>query len=146
MSFGEYADLDTLLTKKDSEILDYLHVITAILYRPITKDNGKHKFEIEKYNQESLEGRAELFKTKLDCEIALGGQFFFTLFAKNLLNFTPTSLKNWMKISWTQIKFAWKWRTILWKVIFRKDLDGTWFSTELLKTTLHDIKKSLPKQ
>lgn len=146
MSFGEYADLDTLMTKKPNEVLDYLHVITAILYRPIIKDRGKHKFEIEKYNQESLEERSELFKNKLDVEVALGAQFFFTLFAKNSQTYTPMSFKMWMMTSWNQIKYVWKWRKILWKVIFKKDLAGTSYSTELLKMTLRDIKKLQRKQ
>jgi hypothetical protein len=146
MSFGEYADLDTLMTKKPNEVLDYLHVITAILYRPITKNRGKHKFEIEKYNQESLEERSELFKNKLDVEVALGAQFFFTLFARNSQTYIPMSFKMWMMISWNQIKFVWKWRKILWKVIFKKDSDGTSYSTELLKMTLRDITKLQQKQ
>jgi hypothetical protein len=146
MSFGEFADLDTLMTKKPQEILDYVHIITAILYRPITKHKGKHNFEIEKYNQDTLTDRAELFKNKLDVEVALGAQFFFTLFARNSLNYTPTSLRSWMSVSWMQIKFAWKWRKILWRVIFKKDLDGSWYSTEFLKMTLRDIDKLQNKQ
>jgi len=146
MSFGEYADLDTLMTKKPNEVLDYLHVITAILYRPIIKDRGKHNFDIEKYNQESLEERSELFKNKLDVEVALGAQFFFTLFARNSQTYIPMSFKMWMMTSWNQIKFVWKWRKILWKVIFKKDLDGTSYSTELLKMTLRDITKLQQKQ
>ena len=146
MSFGEYADLDTLMTKKPNEVLDYLHVITAILYRPIIKDRGKHKFDIEKYNQESLDERSELFKNKLDVEVALGAQFFFTLFARNSQTYIPISFKMWMMISWNQIKFVWKWKKILWKVIFKKDSDGTSYLTELHKMTLQDIKKLQSKQ
>lgn len=146
MSFGEFADLDTLMTKKPDEMLDYLHIITAILYRPIIKSKSKHEFEIEKYNQHTLEERAELFKNKLDIEVSLGAQFFFIQFARNYSNYTPISLKNWMMISWQQLKMLWKMRRWIWrKVVLRKDLDGLSFSTELLKMTLQDIQK-LPKK
>lgn len=142
MSFGEFADLDTLMTKKPEEMLDYLHIITAILYRPITKQKSQHEFEIEKYNQHTLETRADLFRNKLDVEIALGAQFFFIQFAKNYSNYTPISLKNWMKISWLQLKIAWKMRRWIWrKIVLRKDLGGTSFLTEFLKMTLQDIQK-----
>ena len=140
MSFGEFADLDTLMTKKPEEVLDYLHIITAILYRPIISKDKK-KFQIEKYTQETLEDRAELFKNRLNVEVALGAQFFFIQFAKNVSNYTPISLKNWMKISWMQLKMLWKMRKILMKGLLRRDLDGTWFLTELLKMTYQDIQK-----
>jgi hypothetical protein len=147
MSFGEFADLDTLMTKKPDELLDYLHIITAILYRPITSSKSKHKFEIEKYNQDTLEERAELFKNKLDVEVALGAQFFFTQFARIYSNYTPISLKMWMKISWIQLSVVWKMRKWIWKkIVLRKDLDGLSFSTEFAKMILQDIQKLLIKQ
>ena len=146
MTFGEFADLDTLMTKKPDEILDYLHIITAIMYRPIINSKSKHKFEIEKYNQVTLEERAELFKNKLDVEVALGGQFFFTQFAKNYLNPTQISLKTWMTISWIQIKVAWRMRNWIWKAIFKKPLDGSSFLTDFLMMTLQDTQKLLKNQ
>lgn len=88
MSFGEFPDLDTLMTKKPEEFLNYLHIITAILYRPITKRKGKHKFEIEEYNVHTMEERAELFRDKLNVEYALGSQFFFIHF-KDLFSKYP---------------------------------------------------------
>ena len=143
MSFGEFADLDTLMTKKPEEVLDYLHIITAIMYRPIVEETSKHKFKIEQYNQESLEERAELFRNKLDVEVALGGQFFFTQFAKNYLNPTQISLKMWMTISWYQIKVAWKMRSWIWNRIFKKHSDGSSFLTDFLTMMLQDMKKLL---
>lgn len=147
MSFGEFADLDTLMTKKPDEVLDYLHIITAILYRPITKSKSKHNFEIEKYNQNTMDERSELFKNKLDIEVALGAQFFFTQFARIYSNYTPISLKMWMKISWIQLRVVWKMRKLIWKrIVLRKDLDGSSFSTEFAQMILQDIQKLLIKQ
>jgi hypothetical protein len=141
MSFGEYADLDTLMTKKPEEMIDYLHIITAILYRPIIKSKSSHKFTIEKYNQDTMEERAELFKEKLDVEYALGAQFFFIQFALNFSNFTPMSLIQKMKREWNGIKFAWRNRKKLWSLLLKRDLDGTQFSIELQLMILQDTMK-----
>jgi len=138
MSFGEYADLDTLMTKKPEEMIDYIHIITAILYRPIIKSKSSHKFTIEKYNQETMEERAELFKEKLDVEYALGAQFFFIQFAKNFSNYTPISLIQKMKMEWNGIKFAWRNRKKLWLLLSKKHLDGSQFSIELQLMMLQD--------
>jgi len=146
ISFGEFADLDTLMTKKPEDMLNYLHIITAILYRPITKNKGKHKFEIEEYNVPMMEERAELFKDKLNVEYALGSQFFFIHFARIYSRNTPTSLKTWMKVSWMQIKFVWRWRSQIWKSLWNKNSDGTLFLTELQMMTLQDTIASLRKE
>lgn len=146
MSFAEFADLDTLMTKKPEEILEYFHIITAILYRPITKEKSEHNFEIEKYDSNSLDDRAELFKNKLDVEYSLGAQFFFIQFAENYLNYTPISSKLWMRMSWEQIKFVWRHKKMIWKSLSRKDSDGISFLTELVTMTLQDMKKLQEKQ
>lgn len=141
MSFGEFVDLDTLMTKKPLEMIDYLHVITAILYRPIIKSKSENKYTIEKYNSETMEERAELFKKKLDVEYAIGAQFFFTQFAKNYSNYTPISFKMWILISWIQIKLLWRYRKILWKILLKRGSAGSSLSTELRLTMLQDMIK-----
>lgn len=146
MSFGEFADLDTLMTRKPDELLNYLHIITAILYRPITKNKSRNRYEIEEYNVPLMEERAELFKRKLNVEYALGAQFFFIHFAKNYSRSTQISLKTWMSISWNQIKFAWRWRKQIWKSLWRKNSDGSLFLTELQMMTLQDMIASLRKE
>jgi hypothetical protein len=149
MSFGEYADLDTLMTKKPDEFLNYLHIVTSILYRPITKKLRKGKFEIEKYDMYKMEQRAELFKDELDVEYALGAQFFFIQFARNYYNNTPISLKQRLMMEWMELKFLMRnWRKI-WKLALNRDLDGLQFSTELqmmiLEDTIQSSKKVLSK-
>ncbi len=47
ITFGEFVDLDTLLTKKPEEIMDMSHIIAAIMYRPIISEKSKHNFKIE---------------------------------------------------------------------------------------------------
>jgi len=146
MSFGEFADLDTLMTKKPEDMLNYLHIITAILYRPITKVKGKHKFEIEDYDVHKMEERAEMFKERLNVEYALGSQFFFIHFARTYSRSTQISLRKWMTISLMQIKFAWRWRKQIWKSLWNKNSDGTLFLTELQVMTLQDTIQSLRKE
>jgi hypothetical protein len=66
LSFAEFIDMDTISTKKTDELLDMLHILAAIMYRPIVEEKSEHDFKIEKYNVQTMTERAELFKKKLD--------------------------------------------------------------------------------
>lgn len=145
ITFGEFADLDTLLTKKPEEVMDYLHIIAAIMYRPIVSQKSKHNFKIEKYTQETMNDRAELFKNKLDVRFALGGQFFFINFGKTYLNYTPRSLKWRIMREWEIAKFLWQNRTLIWNLLLKKDLDGMSSLIEWHRTTLASTTKSFKK-
>jgi len=149
ISFGEFVDLDTLLTKKPEEVIDFLHIITAIMYRPITKTKTKHEFEIEKYDAKTLEERAELFKQKLDIKFTLGGQFFFTQFAKNYSSYIPLSLRQKIRREWMMLKILWENRKLVWIFLSKRGSDGMLSSTELqmeiLRNTLKSTRKTLLK-
>lgn len=149
ISFGEFVDLDTLLTKKPEEVIDFLHIITAIMYRPITKTKSKHQFEIEKYDAKTLEERAELFKQKLDIKFTLGGQFFFTQFAKNYSSYIPLSLRQKIRREWMMLKILWENRKLVWIFLSKRGSDGMLSSTELqmeiLRNTLKSTRKTLLK-
>ena len=146
ITFAEFVDLDTLLTKKPDEIMEMSHIIAAIMYRPIISEKSKHNFKIEKYNQDTLEERAQLFKKKLDVRYLLGGQFFFINFVNNSSNFTRLSLKQRIKMEWIVLKFLIRnWKGI-WKTLLRKDSGGRWSSIELQRMILVDTIKSLLKR
>jgi len=149
ISFGEFVDLDTLLTKKPEEVIDFLHIITAIMYRPITKTKSKHQFEIEKYDAKTLEERAELFKQKVDIKFTLGGQFFFTQFAKNYSSYIPLSLRQKIRREWMMLKILWENRKLVWIFLSKRGSDGMLSSTELqmeiLRNTLKSTRKTLLK-
>jgi hypothetical protein len=145
ITFGEFVDLDTLLTKKPEEVIDYLHIITAIMYRPIVKSKSKHNFEIEKYDAVKMEERAELFKNKFDIKFTLGGQFFFTQFVNNSSNFTRLSLKQKIRREWEVLKILWKHRKLVWRLALKKDTDGTLLSIELQMEILRSTIKSMRK-
>lgn len=134
VSFAEFVDLDTLFGKKKNEILDYIHILTAIMYRPIISDPSLPKYEIEKYNVDSMEDRAYLFKNELDVRYFFGAQFFFINFAKNYSGHIQRYLTGEVTLI-QKIKFLWRWRKMIWKLLFQKDSDGSQLSTTLLKTT-----------
>lgn len=146
ITFAEFVDLDTLLTKKPEEIMDMCHIIAAIMYRPIISEKSKHNFKIEKYNQETLEERAQLFKKKLDVKYLLGGQFFFINFVNNSSNFIRLSLTQRMRIEWIMLKFMIRNWKGTWKILLKKDSDGMWSSIELQRMILADTIKSLRKR
>jgi len=144
LSFGEFVDLDTLMNKKGNEFLDYIHILTAIMYRPIISDPTKHDYEIEKYNTDTMVKRAELFKKELDIRYFLGAQFFFTIFAKKYLQHTQSFSTTTLTLK-DSIKLIWRYRKILRTLALNKDSDGTSSSTDLLKTILQDMNKSSKK-
>lgn len=144
LSFAEFIDMDTLSTKKSDEILDYLHILAAIMYRPIVEEKSKHDFKIEKYDVKKMQERAELFKKKLDVKYILGAQFFFIKFARKYLNFTQLSSIQKLTI-WTKIKLIWKMRRLIWTLTFKNRSVGSLSSTELSEMILRSTNLSIKK-
>jgi hypothetical protein len=145
LTFAEFIDLDTLLSKKPEEVIENLHIITAMMYRPIVKEKSKHNFEIEKYNSSNIDERANLFKEKLDIKYTLGAQFFFIQFVKRSSSFIRLSLKQKMKMEIMLLRMLWKFRGLLWRALFKKDSGGTSSLTELQKAISQDTTRYLKK-
>jgi hypothetical protein len=146
ITFAEYIDMDTISTKKPEELLNMLHILASIMYRPIVKETSKHNFEIEKYDVNTIPIRSELFKKELDIKYILGAQFFFIKFAKKFSNYTlPYSATKKIGM-WTQIKLIW----IMWRMIFqitsKKRSGGFLSSTKLLTTILLNMTTSTTKK
>jgi hypothetical protein len=145
LTFAEFVDMDTISTKKPEELLEMLHILAAVFYRPIVEQKSEHEFKIEKYDVSSMRERSELFKKKLDVKYVLGAQFFFIKFANRFLNYSH--LSSIPKISmWTKMKIMWNMRRIIWKTLFRKPTDGILSSTELLETILRNTNISITKK
>ena len=145
LSFAEFVDLDTLSTKKAEDILDNLHIIASIMFRPITESNKNNIYKIEKYNIETMKERSELFKRKLDIKYVLGAQFFFINFANKFSNSSPLYLMPTLSL-WQKIKLIWMMRKFLGKTEdYKKLTDGSLSSTEFLKTILQNTKLSTKK-
>lgn len=145
LTFAEFIDIDTISTKKPEEILDMLHILAAIMYRPIINERSKHDFDIEKYNMDSLVVRSELFKKYLNAKYVLGAQFFFIKYAKRFSSYTPQY--STLKLSkWQTIKMIW----IMWRMIFKltskSPLGGFWSSTKYLTTILQNTSTSTKRK
>jgi hypothetical protein len=145
LSFAEFIDMDTLSTKKTDELLDLLHILAAIMYRPIIEEKSEHDFKIEKYDVQTMQERAELFKKKLDVKYILGAQFFFIKFVNRYSNYTQLSSIQKLSI-WEKIKIMWMMRKVIVHLIFKSRSDGSWSSTELLEMILRNTNLSTKKK
>jgi hypothetical protein len=144
LTFAEFVDLDTISTKKADELLGLLHILAAVMYRPIIEEKSEHDYKIEKYNVETMKERAELFKKKLDVKYILGAQFFFINYANRFLSYSHLSSIPTLSI-WMKMKLMWVMRKWIFAAIFKKRMDGSLSSTELLETILRNTNLSTKK-
>ena len=144
LTFAEFIDIDTISTKPTNELLDLLHILAAVMFRPIVEQISEHNFLIEEYDVKSMQIRAELFKKKLDIKMLLSAQFFFIKFAKRYSLYTQTSLIQ--KIPFLmKLKLIWKMRKQIAQAIFKKRTAGTQLSIELLQMILLNTTTSTKK-
>jgi len=87
ISTGEFADLDTLC----KDLNDNLHLIMAILYRPV-QDEAHGKYNIEPYDSE-LEARGRIFKKKMKADVVNSALVFFWTIGSDFLTDSLTSLQ-----------------------------------------------------
>jgi hypothetical protein len=92
LTFGEFVDIDTFLSKPANERLKDTHLLMAMFYREVAI-TGK----LVSYDSSQLEKRAEKFK-KLPVKYVNGSSTFFLLTEKVLRQSSPTSSKRGM---WT---------------------------------------------
>ena len=141
LSFAEWVDLDTLMTKKPAEFLNYIHIVTAIMFRPIVSKDKKG-YTIEKYDSNKMIERANLFRDKLDIKYFIGAQFFFIKFARKYLD--PTRTYSTMTLR-EKIMWMWKYKRTILKSLSTKSTDGGSSLTELVRTILQDTNRSSKK-
>ena len=77
---GEWLDAETW--SKDP--INNIHYYCALLYRPITKDNGDH-YEIEEHKISGFEERAKLFYEKIPITTIYGTVLFFSTLGINCI-------------------------------------------------------------
>ena len=145
LSFAEYVDMDTISTKKEDEVLDMLHILCAIMYRPIISERSHHDFEIEKYDVKNMQKRAELFKNKLDVGVILSAQFFFINYANRYSNYFQLSSIKTLPI-WTRIKLVWSLRKIIIAALFNRSMVGSLSSIDWLQMILQNTSTSTKKR
>jgi hypothetical protein len=141
LTFAEFVDMDTISTKKPDELLNMLHILAAVMYRPIVEEKSEHDYRIEKYNVETMKDRSELFKKKLDIKYVLGAQFFFINYANRFLSYSHLSSMPTLSI-WMKLKLMWVMRRWIFAAIFKRRMDGSLSSTELLETILRNTNLS----
>ena len=144
LTYAEFVDMDTISTKKEDELLGMLHILCAVMYRPIVNQRSEHDFDIEKYDVKSMVKRSELFKKELDCKYILGAQFFFINYARRYSGYTQLSSIKSISI-WTRIKLVWNLRKMIWKIIFNARSVGSLSQTELLQMILQSTTTSIKK-
>jgi len=87
ISTAEFGDLDTLC----QDLNENLHLIMAILYRPVDKEaNGKYSIEV--YDAD-LEERSRLFKKKLKANVVNSAILFFWSIGNDYLTDLLTSIQ-----------------------------------------------------
>ena len=90
LSYAEFVDMDTIVTRKEDEMLNMLHILAAVMFRPIVSELSEHNFEIEKYDVKTMVKRAELFKEKLNVRYVLGAQSFFFKIREEIFSLYPS--------------------------------------------------------
>ena len=98
MTLGEFVDLDNYL----EDAWKNMHIIMAILYRPITSKKKK-KYSIQEYDGVDMK-RAEMFRNKLSIATVNGASSFFLHIGKeyhmSLLSSLSKEQKEMMRDDW----------------------------------------------
>ena len=95
MTWGQWVDLEVY--SQSDKLLDNLHLIMAILYRPVESEKGT-KYKLEKFKSSKVMERAELFRENLPIEMWFGVSTFFLQTLNAYIESTNTSLKVTMRI------------------------------------------------
>jgi len=102
LTFGEFVDIDTFLSKPESERKRELNLLMALLYREVG-DDGK----LEAYDGGKVQVRSERFK-KLPVKYVNGASTFFLRIERILHKSSQLSsrkrLKMRIKVIWTLVK------------------------------------------
>lgn len=105
---GEFIDLDTLTSDQDN-FLSHLHVLMAILFRPLKKGPstlGGTDFTLVKYRHEDLETRAPIMM-HMPMNVVWGAIFFFQLYASKLHPATMGYFRELVQKQTTQMTHLW---------------------------------------
>jgi hypothetical protein len=90
LTMSEWVDLEVYSNSEN--VVDNIHKIMAILYRPVTKKLKNNKYQIENYNSNEIESRAEEF-LDLPLEFYLSVSTFFLQSVTTFTEILRDSLK-----------------------------------------------------
>lgn len=103
LTFGEFIDVDTFLSKTPTEKKKEMHFLMAMLYREVNEDGT-----LQPYDSKKIPERAELFK-KLPVKYVHGATSFFLRLEQILQGRLQTSLRHrmrmTMKVIYLYVKF-----------------------------------------
>ena len=145
LTYAEFVDMDTIATRPQNEMLNMLHILAAVMYRPIINQVSEHDFQIEKYDVQKMIKRSELFKKKLEVGYVLGAQDFFIKFGRRYSVYSHLSSIPKLTI-WMKIKLVWKWRKIILTMLFKKRSVGLSSQTEFLEMILQSTITSIQRK
>lgn len=94
MTWGQWTDMEVF--SQPDKIVDNIHVLLALLYRPIEKEKGTN-YKLVKFKSSEVMDRAELFRT-VPIVIWFSVANFFFLISKEFVSNTNRSLKRKEKI------------------------------------------------
>lgn len=94
LAWGAWKDLEFLSSQ---DIIENIHKILAVLYRPVTQEKGT-KYKIEPYDANTIEERAELFKT-IPVKIWFGAAQFFFSISQTYINDIKNTLEHQTKMT-----------------------------------------------
>lgn len=83
---SEFIDYDTF--SKGENVVDNLHIVMAILYRPIITKKSETEYTIEKYDPETVFDRADLFKEGMSADIVMSAMVFSMAFVQLCIEHT----------------------------------------------------------
>jgi hypothetical protein len=109
LTFGEFVDIDSILSKPDIERQRQIHVLMAMLYREVD-DKGK----LTEYDGSKIQERSEKFK-KLPVRYVNGATTFFFLIERVLQSSSPLSS---LKRLTMRLRVIWKLSSMMISVSF----------------------------
>jgi hypothetical protein len=113
MTFGQWTDMEVF--SQPDKITDNIHILLALLYRPIEKQKGT-TYKLEKFKSSKVLERAEIFKN-VPIILWFSAANFFFLISKEFVSNTNISLKRKMRIQkikqkilkWIPLNLPLKW-------------------------------------
>ena len=95
MKWGQWVDLEVF--SQQDKITDSIHIIMALLYRPVTIVKGT-EYKLSPFKSSEVMERAELFRKQLPVAYWFGCANFFFLIAKEFISNIENSTKAKMKL------------------------------------------------
>lgn len=152
LTLGEWIDLEHYIT---NGVIENLHYIAAILYRPIINKGDEYfEYEIADYTTVKLEGTAKLFKYNVSVDDIYGISVFFYTIANELLmpmssflsktNPTEEETRQTLTTLMGMVKDAGQKKKLM-QLLKNNDLKsgiGSYLSTIFVKETSGDMKQS----